>query len=182
MHHRRNKIFISQSLQGSLLAFLVIIELTMLLVALIYLYFRMGYLIEENLYTIHFSSQTDMVNILLRELGGIVIVMGVINTLAILMAHNFWKQKITKILDHFRTKINQIKSLQFDRIQIIDEPEHELGQIVETWTFNERRRVEGLKSIIEALPNQLAKENVSTKDLSDKLQRIKQYLNYSNNR
>lgn len=141
MPPRRHTTYLNHRLQGQLILAFLTLEISMVLISMVYLYLRFSSVIEDNLYTIHKGSQENILQLLLQELGWLVLVMGIINTLALLIGHRLWMRQINSVLEHFRTKLEQIDRLYLPYLTIITNPVHELSYLIETWIYGERRRV-----------------------------------------
>lgn len=151
MNHRRKKIFVDNRLQGRLILAMVIVEMVILAVAMFYLNYRFASIIEDNLYSIHRSSQEDMLLVFASQIGWVVFEMGVLNVMMLFTAHYFWSQQIGTVVEVFRKELSLIRSLNFSKPDHVDKPIHELLTLVELWFSSERKRVSRLKSEIQKI-------------------------------
>ncbi len=112
----------------------------MLLLALLYLYLRFGALIEANLYVVHAAARTGLLPAMLSELLKVILVMGVVNTLALLLAHTLWSRHVERVVRAFRNRTARLAALDFTEPED-DQATHEVVARLERWREAERGRL-----------------------------------------
>lgn len=142
--NRRTRRFVDFEVQGALSVALVLLELVLFLIAMGYLYVQFSQLLENNLFTIHRSAQQDLLVVMLKAIGFIVLVMSFVNLLAVGIAHALWQRYVGAVLQVFRRSLIAFKKGDFDhKIQGKDTSSGLLGHM-EQW----RQREQALQAAI----------------------------------
>jgi hypothetical protein len=184
-NNQRRKHFIDNRLQGRLLVALVLLESMMLALAILYLYIQFKGIVEQNLYSIHPASQQALLPLFLEQLGWVVLVMSITNTLALYLAHHLWVLHIKQIIAAFRATLLRVKSLDFSSpARTVLGVEHEVLSLLNSWYSGERTRVGQLQQAISSLPNpdtlpvapQSTRENIELEALRAGLLDVKELL------
>jgi hypothetical protein len=169
-NNQRRKHFIDNRLQGRLLVALVLLESMMLALAIIYLYIQFKGIVEQNLYSIHRTSQQALLPLFLEQLGWVVLVMSITNTLALYLAHHLWILHVKLIVAAFRETLLRVKSLDFaSPVKNTLGVEHEVLILLNQWYRGERQRIFRLRQIINSLskPSTLLEEPQSLRENGD---------------
>ncbi|WP_210397871.1 hypothetical protein [Motiliproteus sediminis] len=150
-HRVRRRKLIDLRLQGWLLLALVVLETAMLVAAMIFLYFRFSAAIEANLFTIHRSAQQPLLPLFLKEMAIVIVTMGVINTLALILANGLWMGHIKRVLAAFRQQLQKVGRLDLTPGLSDPQPEHEVLALLESWRAREVARCERVDELLEHL-------------------------------
>lgn len=143
-HQRRIK-FIDPSLQGKLMAALVLLESLMVVLAMVYLYWRFSALIEERMYSIHVAAQESFLQLLLMELAWVVVFMSAINFVALLIANGLWGRNIGRIISAFRIRLFRMGMLDVSASNLPAAPDHDVLQHLEGWRHREEGKMRSIK-------------------------------------
>lgn len=135
---RRTRRFVDFKVQGALSVALVLLELVLFIGALGYLYVQFSQLLENNLYTIHQSTQQDLLIVMLKAVGFIVLVMSFVNLAAVVFAHAVWQRYVGAVLHVFRWRLIEFKQGNFDRKIQGSDTSHGLLDHMEQWRQCER--------------------------------------------
>lgn len=163
---KRKRKYIDFKLQGFLSIALIVLETSMLVAAMIYLYFRFSHLISENMFTIHRAEQDSLFIILITELGIVIAAMAVANSLALVIAHVFWSHYVKSILVKFRHYLKNMHELNFGIKIEKKNQHHKIIRLLETWRKQEFKRMAALKNQMELLPS-LDGKNITESQLAD---------------
>jgi len=151
-HRVRRRKLVDRRLQGGLLIALIALELGMLCAAMLYLYLQFSAAIEANLFTIHRSAQAPLLPAFLKEMALVVVSMGVINTLALLVANHLWVGYIRRVLAAFRTRLERVAALDLGGVPPAEEPQHEVLTLLERWRRREVGRAARIDQLLARLP------------------------------
>ncbi len=146
----RRTVFIDSGLQGRLLVALILLETSMLIAALIYLYLKFSGIIEANLYTIHLSSRTALLPLFIEEMITVILVMSVTNTIALIAAHQLWRKQVKTTTSAFVRRLRRFQALDF-RQHPEDSHAHKVLSLLYRWQKLEIGRISKLKSNINKL-------------------------------
>ena len=135
---RRTRHFVDFKVQGALSVSLVLLELALFIIAMGYLYVQFSQLLENNLYTIHQSAQQDLLIVMLKAIGFIVLVMSFVNLAALGFAHAVWQRYVGAVLHVFRCRLIEFKQGNFDRKIQGNDTSHGLLGNMEQWRQRER--------------------------------------------
>ena len=154
LHSLRRRQFIDAQLQGWLLAALVLLEVAMLALATLYLYLRFSAIIDASLFTIHRPAQIELLSEFMKQMGWVVLVMSLVNTLALLAAHALWVGYIKRVIKVFRLRLAQVARLDLRPFQQSDTIQHKVIDSVESWQMKELHRLERIHLLIDQLGQQ----------------------------
>ena len=149
--------YIDSKLQGQLVRALVVLEVSLFAAACFYLYFALAGIIEERLYIIHGADRVDLLPLMLRELGLVVLVCGVINVLAVFIAHGLWVHQIRSVLAQLHLRMERVRQLDL-RVAPPGAREatvHRLIDLCDRWIDAERRRMLAVRIAAARLPRPL---------------------------
>ncbi|MEH6811413.1 MAG: hypothetical protein V7677_02680 [Motiliproteus sp.] len=147
---QRRIVFIDTSLQGRLLAALILLETSMLIAALIYLYLKFNGIIEANLFTIHFSSRADLLPQFFEQMIRVILIMSLTNTVALMVAHHLWGSQIKSTMSAFVHRLRRFQALNFRRHDAEKQP-HKVLVLLHQWQQLEIDRMNQFKSRIKEL-------------------------------
>ncbi len=176
LHPPRRRQFIDAQLQGRLLAALVLLEVTMLMSATLYLYLRFSAIIDANLFTIHRSSQTELLPEFLAQMGWVVLVMSLVNTLALLAAHTLWVGHIQRVVKAFRLRLEQIGRLDLRSFKKSGSIEHKVIDSIESWRLQEQQRLQQIHLQIDQICLQSTATAVDRARINDQLTSLRLLL------
>ena len=149
---RRKKILVDRSLQGGLIAAFVVLEVLILCGAVVYLYWRLGAVLDEFTFRTHFQQVPDIGQLLLREGLAVIAVCTLINAVALIIADRLWNRHIDRSLAPFRRIASRISALDL-RTEPEDErsTDHEVARLAARWLAHEREHLlrvdEGLQRL-----------------------------------
>ncbi|MEH6471266.1 MAG: hypothetical protein V7752_08450 [Halopseudomonas sp.] len=146
---QRKRVFVDSRLQGRMLVVLVLLEVTMLLIAMIYLYSSFSTIIDTNLFTIHRSTQTSLLPEFLKQMGWVVLVMSTTNTLALFAAHALWAGYIDKVILAFRLRLERIGLLNLRSLPSAETSDHSVLDGIELWRVQEQVRLQQVRLLVE---------------------------------
>ncbi|WP_207062943.1 hypothetical protein [Motiliproteus sp. SC1-56] len=119
-------------------------EITILALALTYLYSRFSAITEANLFRIHGADRPGLLPAFLKELGLVILVMSLANTAALLVAHYLWRIHLRRVLGDFCGRLSLVTALDLrphhDKIRF----RHPLVATAEQWRQREAARVAAL--------------------------------------
>ena len=147
----RKRRFIDSRLQGRMLIALVLLEVTMLLVAMIYLYQSFSSIIDANLFTIHRTAQRSLLSEFLEQMGWVLLVMSITNTLALFGAHALWAGYIRRVIQSFRWRLQRIGSLNLRAQEAPETVDHLVLEGLELWRVQEQVRLQQVQLLVEQL-------------------------------
>lgn len=151
-HRIRRRKLLDLRLQGGLLVALVLLELAMLIVGMFYLYVQFSAAIEANLFTIHRTARVALLPVFLEEMAKVVVTMGVINTLALLLANHLWVGHIRQVLSAFRARLQRIEALNLRRAGTNEPVRHEVITLLDQWRQREGIRAQQIDALLAQLP------------------------------
>ncbi len=144
----RKRYLIDHKLQGVLLVALIILECAMLIAGVIYLYFQFNAHIDANLYVIHRQSQQELLPLLLRELGLVIVVMATVNTLCLFIAHKLWVRHIRQVTNEFTFRLQRINAADFRAIPDKEPLCHDLLLRVDQWRKHLSEHYKGINQVL----------------------------------
>lgn len=152
--YRRKRIYVDGEIQGRLAAAMVVMEVALLLLACLYLYHAFGEIIDENLYVIHASESAPLLPRLARELGLVVVVCALVNTVALVAAHHVWARHVRQVLDGMGKRLVRVRALDLrpDPEWRHERHRHRLVELTERWIESERRRIVAVRIAAARLP------------------------------
>ncbi len=145
----RHRHLIDHKLQGVLLAALVVLECTLLISGVIYLYVQFNAHIDANLYIIHRQSQQELLPLLLKELGLVILVMAAINTLCLIIAHKLWVRHITRVIGEFTLRLQRINDADFRALPGEHPLRHDLLLRLEQWRKQLSERYRDIHRVLD---------------------------------
>lgn len=175
-HQQRRRHFIDTKLQGRLLVALVLLEVIMLGLATLYLYLRFSAIIDANLFVIHRPAQTELLPEFLAQMGWVVLVMSLVNTLALLAAHALWSGYIKRVVQAFRLRLAQIARLDLRPCQQADTIHHSVIERIESWRVQEQHRLGNIHRLITQLDFPSTYTATDRARISERLASLRQLL------
>ncbi|NOZ36935.1 MAG: hypothetical protein GXP11_02495 [Gammaproteobacteria bacterium] len=149
--HRRHRHFIDATIQGRLLAALIVLELILFSGAMIWLYLDLSTIIEGNLYRVHYAD-TEGLSPFLSTLFTVIPVILLVNLAALWLADVIWRAYVRRIVNQLRRILARISTLD-----LREEPEdrrvhHDVIDKARSWLENERQAFQKIKKAVNALP------------------------------
>ncbi len=156
-HHERlrKRLLIDKHMQGRLLVALVLLETSMLVAAMFYLYQRFSTIVDANLFTIHRSAQVSLLPEFLQQMGWVVLVMSIVNTLALLVAHALWTGLLNQVLQSFRKHLQRIATLDLRPLEESEKTAHEVLDGLELWRAQEQLRLQQISLQVDSIVTQV---------------------------
>lgn len=151
-HRIRRRKFIDWQLQGWLLLGLVLLETLMLVAGVAYLHVQFSAAVDASLYRIHPQPGDSLLPLFVKELAWVVVVMGGVNTLALLVANQLWVGHVRRVQSAFRRRLERLKALDLRQPQSDSaEADHEVIELLEDWRARESERARTLEQLLTRL-------------------------------
>ncbi|MBF0379722.1 MAG: hypothetical protein HQL69_01815 [Magnetococcales bacterium] len=152
-------------IQKRLLFALVLMEVSLVVASVVYLYFRFHNIINESFYRIH-QLPHSVQAIFLEETGKVILYLLAINLLALLIADRWWVRYIRSVLSSFGMLADKMADLDL-RIDQELEAKHESLDMMLNWRKGERERAKNIRTFISQLesPELLTDETARQKML-----------------
>lgn len=169
----RKRRYVDHRLQGALLIALIAMEVCMIAIAMVYLYFRFNIIIEDSLYRIH-QVGTLPTHSLLVELVQVMGIFTVINVCALFVAHIIWVHYVQNVVKAFRRGLGLMAVLDFRKTDTNDHAHHEVLDLLHHWQRAERERSINIRNYCKQLPDLLIERNQATSasELLDKVRNL----------
>ena len=151
----RKKKYLSHQIQGSLLGAMVALEVLLISLAMVYLYFSFNDILEQQMFSIHRVKQDQTFNLMFIELLKTVLVLSIINCLALLLAHVLWGKYVSYIISTFYNELILIEQLDLTGTYVNNNQSHEVVNLLYQWKQVELKRCEELHQLISTLHEQL---------------------------
>lgn len=154
LRNRRGLLVVDHTLQQFLLAALVLMESALVACAIWFLYLKLGKIIDENLYRVHFGSHVNVLALLVSEGTPVLAAMLGVNFLALLAADRIWAWYVYGILGELDRRMAAARRLDFS------EPaggpfQHAVLEQAAAWRVHEAAWLAARRARIDALPAQL---------------------------
>ncbi|HEB85963.1 MAG TPA: hypothetical protein ENI68_02965 [Gammaproteobacteria bacterium] len=162
--HRRRRHFIDASIQGRLLAALVMLELILFSGAMVWLYLDLNAIIEGNLYRVHYAD-TEGLSPFLAILFTIIPVILLVNLAALWLADVIWRGYVRRIVKQLRRILARISKLDLREQPEDRSVHHDVIEKARSWLANERQTFQEIKKTVSALPE--------TIDFTDEKERVR---------
>ena len=159
MENRRKIKYVDKNIQGYLMMLLIILDVTMVIAAMLYLYFSFNSIFEESIYLIHQSAHKPFYIKFIFEMVKVVVVMSLINVIALFIANRIWINYIKKIINYLNSTMNCVKHLSVKFPPANDVPTHDLSDQIARWQRHEVTRANNIHAIIDNLPQPSEKLN-----------------------
>ena len=148
--HSRKIHYIDHVLQKWMLIALVTMEVLVFSAAGAVLYWRLGLVVENSLYRIHFGGQPSMFSILLKESLWVLAGLVAVNLLALFVADRIWVRYVRSIVLSLRGLLIKSRGLDFtpdaDTVQ-----RHKVVALALGWRRQERARLLALRESTEVV-------------------------------
>ena len=151
----RKKRYVSHKIQGSLLAALIILQVILITLATLYLYFSFNDIMDQQIYSIHQSRQGEILELFFMELIKVIIVFSVINLLVLFGVYLIWDRYLKGVLSEFAHELENIKALDFADIKQCTPYVHEVICLVQQWKYTEKKRCTELTELLQQLEQQI---------------------------
>jgi hypothetical protein len=173
-YHVRRRHFVDRSVQGSLIAGLILIEVVLFAAAMWFVYQEMQSAIDQQLYRVH-QVTTHSSPVLLHALYQTVPWIVLVNLLVLVTIDRVWGRYINIIIGKLRRSAQKVAALDL-RSQRYD-TEHEVLRQAGLWIESERSRCQQIRRLVQALPDKPnALDAAARQQLREQLQQIRQQL------
>lgn len=169
-HHqsRRHIHHGDHTLQKWLLLALVVLEAVLVSLAIWTLYQALDTIIEEDMYRVHYSADTEVLSLLLKE--GLVVLgwMLLVNVMALLAADRIWAIFVQDILKQLSHLMRASQDLDFAS-QHSNRSKHAVLAQAQSWRDTTRQRLQQSRSLILSLPPALPASAEARAELAARL-------------
>ncbi len=159
----RKKQYVSHKIQGSLLASLIILQVVLITLATLYLYFSFNDIMDQQIYSIHKARQGEILELFFMELVKVIVIFSTINLLVLFGAYVIWDRYLKGVLREFAHELEKIKALDFTEIKQCTPYVHEVICLVQQWKYTEKKRCIELTELLQQLEQQLNEQNNAEK-------------------
>ena len=152
MREQRKHFYNDHGLQGYLLAGLILLEITLVLLLLFYLFSELNQIIESHLYRIHntrSASWPEILSLLATAMAGFLIV----NIVALYLAHLIWGRYVRNTISLFSSGLDRIILRDFSGLPPSAPGQHRIIDLLEDWYSRERQRCQSIELQLEQLAN-----------------------------
>lgn len=170
-HNRRHIHYVDHTLQKWLLQALIAMEAVLVSLAIWTLYKALGTIIDEEMYRIHYSSNTQILPLLIKEGSVVLGWMLLINLLALFAADRIWAIYVHNILKKLTRLMLASHNLEFTNHDAIRSNHAVLEQAL-TWRNAEAQRLEKARNIILTLPPALPSSAEARAELTARLKQL----------
>lgn len=150
MAERRRQYYTDQKIQGYLLAGLIVIEVSLVIVLMYFLYGDVNELIEQNIYQIHTRGSDSWGQIFSLVTIAIVSFLA-INVVLMFLAHRVWSRYIQSTISQFSLVLDRILGFEFDAPLHLGDGNHQMMQLVQKWFDKEKKRHDKVDRLLERL-------------------------------
>jgi hypothetical protein len=171
---RRKKHFVDRSLQGTILATLVTLEIALVAASSWLVHWHLNELIEENLYRVHLAASAPIFEQLLQEASGTFALFAGINLLALTLAEVAWSVHENAILQEFMCLVDKTRALDFSK-DAASAQRHEVLSLTRAWRNGERARLAQLREQMQKL-EVIAAANPAAQHLRDGIEAMQRIL------
>jgi hypothetical protein len=173
-YHVRRRHFIDRNIQGRLIAGLVLIEVVLFAAAMWFIYYKMQFAIDQELYRVHQlapHSSPVLLHALYQTIPWIILV----NVLVLVGIDWIWGGYVEIIIGKLRCLAHKVAALDL-RSQLHD-TEHEVLRQARHWLDAEQTRCQQIRQLVQALPdNPDPNAQAERQQLLEQLQHIRQRL------
>jgi hypothetical protein len=153
-HNRRHIHYVDHTLQKWLLQALIVMETVLVSLAIWGLYRTLGTIIDEEMYRIHYSGNSEILPLLIKEGAGVLGWMLLVNLLALFAADRIWAILVQNILKKLTHLMQAARDFDFTDQDAISSNHDVLEQGL-SWRHEEARRLKKNREIISSLPSDL---------------------------
>lgn len=143
------RLYVDFKIQMRLLITLLLLEATLTVGSIAYLYFRFKAIIEDNLYRMHYAVG-DLSPLLLNEAGEVLFVMLLINLVCLLVADRVWVRYVQRVLQTFTHLAAKVADMDF-RPDLESSDQHAALDLMLAWRQKERGRVTAVAALLQQL-------------------------------
>lgn len=153
--HRRHIHYVDKTLQKWLLVALVGLEVGLVAGMVWMLYWRLGQVIENNLFRVHLARDQSLFFDLMREAPLILSIFLVANVLALLLADGIWRRQVNSLLRSFMSLVGKSGRLDFSA-DAQPSGRHRLLDLAHRQRARERLRLAAIRETIAKLDAELS--------------------------
>ena len=169
--HRRHIHYVDHTLQKWLLLALVVMEAILVSLAIWALYTALGTIIDEEMYRIHYSANTRLLPLLIKEGSVVLGWMLLVNLLALFIADRIWAIFVHGILKKLARLMLASQNLDFTNHDNILS-NHTVLEQAQMWRSTEAMRLKKRRGIILSLPRALPASAEARAKLAAKLEQL----------
>ena len=170
---RRRRHYLDHSLQGWMLAGLVLMETALFTLMLVLLYQELNVAVEHQLYSAHMdpaAGKANLLDITLRLLGLVVLV----NLIAVFLADRVWQRQIGRVTGQLRHILSRAGSLDF-RGDCTPSTKHAVLTAACRWYRTEADRARKVRQQLAALKSAVEKEKPPP-EIRERLEALRKLL------
>lgn len=149
--NRRHIHYVDHTLQKWLLLALVVMEAILVSLAIWALYRALDTLIDEEMYRVHYSTDTQVLPLLIKEGSVVLGWMLLVNLLALLAADRLWAVLVHSILKKLGRLMQASQTLDFSPQDMIGNNHAVLEQAL-SWRQAQAQRLGTRRAMIASLP------------------------------
>ena len=150
MAERRRQYYTDQSVQGYLLAGVIVVEFVLVCVTLWLMHAEISDIMQAHLFRVH-SQQNgawpELFSVLVAVMGSFLL----INSILLYLAHNLWSRYIRKTVRHFSTLLDKLHQLDFSSLPLTLKRQHPTAGLMELWYEKEKARNLRIDSLLNKL-------------------------------
>ncbi len=170
---RRRIHYVDHMIQKWLLVALVVMECTLIAVAMWALYRELSFVIDENTYRIHFSKESSLLPSFMMTGSRILLGIGLVNLLAIVLADRIWAAYVRAIVRRLDGLIQEAQQMDFSPSTV--HCTHAVLEHAVAWRADEADRMRKLRAGIRSLPMalpEIADDRMQAAQLLKKINQI----------
>lgn len=153
--HRRHIHYVDKTLQKWLLVALVGLEAGLVAGMVWMLHWRLGQVIENNLFRVHLAEDQSLFFGLMREAPLILSVFLIANVLALLLADGIWRRQVNSLLRSFMSLVGKSGRLDFSA-DAQPNGRHRLLELAQDQRARERSRLASIREHLAQLDAELS--------------------------
>jgi hypothetical protein len=174
--YTRKRKYLSHRIQGSLLGAMVVLEVVLITLAMVYLYYAFNDILEKQIFLIHRIDQDKTFMLMFMTLVKTVLILSGVNVLALFIAHILWGKYVNYIISEFRNKLISIGKYDLIGTSVKIRKLHEVIDLLSEWEEVEIERCKKLHELIFTLNKQI--ELSASEDNHKKIQQISESIKH----
>lgn len=149
--NRRRIHYVDHTLQKWLLLALVVMETVLVSLAIWSLYKALNTIIDEDMYRVHYSGDTQLLPLLIREGSVVLGWMLLANLTALFVANRIWVNFVQGILKKLTRLMQASQNLEFTHQNTVH-GNHTVLEKARTWCDAQAQRLANRRALILSLP------------------------------
>lgn len=162
MINNRKKYYTDFEIQGKLIFALVLLETLLVIAAISYLYYRFDMILDERLYSAHFSPEITLFQEFSSVFFEMTLALLAVNAVALFIAHIIWSNYVDRVLGTFRSLLTRISHLDLSTDLRVNNSIHPILKQLSTWIHMERQRSLRLRSMCSNLDTETSTEAIKS--------------------